>query len=43
MKAEFDDAFRLRNSVAVGLLALGLGGCLSVILGIRWVWGMVGL
>jgi hypothetical protein len=41
MKAEFDDAFRLRNSVAVGLLGVILGFVVSVAMGVRWVWRLV--
>ncbi|EPE28151.1 hypothetical protein GLAREA_04942 [Glarea lozoyensis ATCC 20868] len=41
MKAEMDDAFRLRNSVAVGLLALGMGCLGGIAVGVGWLWGLV--
>lgn len=37
MRAEFEDAFRLRNSVAVGLVGLVLGMGWGVYLGVGWV------
>ncbi|KAG9229017.1 hypothetical protein BJ875DRAFT_388228 [Amylocarpus encephaloides] len=41
MKAEFEDAFQMRNSVAVGILAVVLGAFYAVVMVGRWVLGWV--
>lgn len=41
MKREFDDAFEMRNSVAVGIVAVLLGCLLGIVGLVGWVWGFV--
>lgn len=41
MKAEMDDAFRLRNSVAAVLVAGMIMVCMAVLGVVRWTWGVV--
>jgi hypothetical protein len=41
MKAELDDAFRLRNSVALGLLAVALGCAAGIMICVGWAWRWV--